>query len=105
MIMMPAADAGHFRSSGGAQTSGTPQDEWGPRKSLDRDASAELPEMTGAAAQAAVMTGEEQLVDFCGARLRVLPPGSTAYQLRGGVEEGTGWAAGKQPSWSELSAR
>jgi hypothetical protein len=43
------------------------------------------------AAQAAVDTGEEQTVEFQTARLRVLPPGSTTYQLRGGVEEGKGW--------------
>jgi hypothetical protein len=58
---------------------------------LDRDASAELLRLIEAAAQAAVTTRQEQPVEFRGARLRVLPPGSTTYQLRGGVEEGKGW--------------
>jgi hypothetical protein len=58
---------------------------------LDDDASAELLRLIEAAAQAAVTTGQEQAVEFQGARLRVLPPGSTTYQLRGGVEEGRGW--------------
>jgi hypothetical protein len=58
---------------------------------LDRDASAELLQLIEAAAQAAVTTGQEQPVEFQGARLRVLPPGSTTYQLNGGVEEGKGW--------------
>ncbi|MGH3305499.1 MAG: hypothetical protein ACRDOK_28320 [Streptosporangiaceae bacterium] len=34
---------------------------------------------------------QEQPVDFRGARLRVVPPGSTTFQLCGGVEEGKGW--------------
>jgi hypothetical protein len=58
---------------------------------LDRDASAELLRLVEAAAQAAVTTRQEQPVEFRGARLRVLPPGSTTHQLRGGVEEGKGW--------------
>lgn len=58
---------------------------------LDRDASADLLEMIGTAAQAAVATAEEQPVDFRSARLQVLPPGSTTCQLRGGLEEGKGW--------------
>lgn len=55
---------------------------------LDRDASAELLRLVEAAAQAAVTTRQEQPVEFRGARLRLLPPGSTTHQLRGGVEEG-----------------
>jgi hypothetical protein len=58
---------------------------------LDGDASAELLRLIEAAAQAVLTTGEDQPVEFRGASLRVLPPGSTKYQLRGGVEEGKGW--------------
>lgn len=58
---------------------------------LGRDMSAELLRLIDAATQAAVATGEEQPVEFQEARLRVLPPSSTGYQLRGGVEEGQGW--------------
>ena len=58
---------------------------------LDRDVSAELLRLIEAAALAAVATGDEQPVEFQEARLRLLPPGSTTYQLRGGVEEGKGW--------------
>jgi len=32
-----------------------------------------------------------QPIEFQGARLQALPPGSTSYQLRGGIEEGQGW--------------
>lgn len=58
---------------------------------LGQAASAELLRLIEAAAQAAVASGVEQPVEFRGARLRALPPGSTDYQLRGGVEEGQGW--------------
>jgi hypothetical protein len=58
---------------------------------LDRDMSTELLRLIEAAAQAAMTTGKEQPIQFHGARLRVLPPGSSTYQLRGGVEEGRGW--------------
>jgi hypothetical protein len=58
---------------------------------LAHDVSAELLRLIETAVQAAVDTGEEQTVEFQTARLRVLPPGSTTYQLRGGVEEGKGW--------------
>jgi hypothetical protein len=58
---------------------------------LAHDVSAELLRLIETAAQAAVDTGEEQTVEFQTARLRVLPPGSTTYQLRGGIEEGKGW--------------
>lgn len=36
-------------------------------------------------------TDDEQAVEFGGSSLRVLPPGSSAYELRGGIEEGKGW--------------
>ncbi len=58
---------------------------------LDQAASAELLRLIEAAAQVAVATGEVQPIEFQGARLQALPPGSTSYQLRGGIEEGQGW--------------
>lgn len=58
---------------------------------LDPDESAELLRLIETAAQATAATGQEQAVEFQGARLRLLPPGTTTYQLRGGIEEGQGW--------------
>jgi len=58
---------------------------------LDRELSLELLQLIETAAQAAAATGEEQSVEFHEARLRALPPGRSAYELRGGVEEGRGW--------------
>jgi hypothetical protein len=52
-------------------------------KRLDHDGSAELLRLIDAAARSAVATGDEQAVEFGGSRLRVLPPGSSAYELRG----------------------
>lgn len=58
---------------------------------LDSDESAELLRLIEAAAHAAAAAGQEQTVEFQDARLQVLPPGATSYQLRGGIEEGQGW--------------
>lgn len=58
---------------------------------LDQDASAELLRRIEIAATEAVATGEEQTIEFREARLRVLPPGRTAYELRGGIEEAQSW--------------
>jgi len=58
---------------------------------LDQTAPAELLQLIEAAAQAAAATGEAPPIQFRGARLRVLPPGSNRYELRGGIEEGKGW--------------
>jgi hypothetical protein len=44
-----------------------------------------------AAAQAVADTGQERPVAFGGAQLRVLPPGTTGYELRGGVQTSQGW--------------
>jgi hypothetical protein len=52
---------------------------------------AELLQRIAAAAQAVADTGQERPVAFGGAQLRVLPPGTTGYELRGGVQTSQGW--------------
>jgi hypothetical protein len=52
---------------------------------------AELLQRIAAAAQAVADTGQEQPVAFGGAQLRVLPPGTAGYELRGGVQTSQGW--------------
>jgi hypothetical protein len=52
---------------------------------------AELLEKIAAAAQAVADTGQEQRVVSGSAQLRVLPPGTTGHELRGGVQTSHSW--------------
>ncbi len=52
---------------------------------------AELLQRIAAAAQAVADTGQERPVAFGGAQLRVLPPGTAGYELRGGAQTSQGW--------------
>jgi hypothetical protein len=58
---------------------------------LDDEASAELLRLVEQAAEDTAVTGEEHAVSWRGAELRVLPTGSTDYQLQAGVEESNSW--------------
>jgi len=59
---------------------------------LDDNAFAELLRLIEDAARKTVETGREHPVMFKGAQLQVLPPGSTDYELRGGIETSQGWS-------------
>jgi hypothetical protein len=58
---------------------------------IDEEHAAELLRLIEAAAKFVVETGREAPVVFRGADLRVLPPGATSCELRGGVETSRGW--------------
>jgi hypothetical protein len=58
---------------------------------LDDTASIELLRMVEQAAKDTAATGEEHAVSWRGAELRVLPSGTTDYQLQTGVEESVSW--------------
>jgi hypothetical protein len=58
---------------------------------LQKEDAAELLRRIEAAAQVVADTGREAPVVFHEAHLRVLPPGTSSYELRGGVETSQGW--------------
>jgi hypothetical protein len=66
-------------------------------KQLDDAASAELLRLVEQAAQQTAATNEEHVVSWQSAELRVLPTGTTDWQLEAGAEESIGWprVAGK----------
>jgi len=62
------------------------------RGRLDEADAAELLRLIEAAAKVVAETGREEPVVFRESDLRVLPPGATSCELRGGVETSRGWS-------------
>lgn len=58
---------------------------------LSHDDSEELLRQIRSAAKTVAATGHAQPVEFGSARLTILPPGESTYQLTGAAEQGKGW--------------